>query len=136
MLTYSDGKHASFSHIGKLSLNKTHLRKVWHLMIFRAPPALGRSPGGRHGNPPQYSCLENPQGQSSLEGYSPWSQKELDMTEQLSPVQPRIKTKVLLFLCLLMLAAFFVLPPPFLLTSLLKYNSSINIINCSLLDEF
>ena len=23
-------------------------------------PALGRSPGGEHGNPPQYSCLENP----------------------------------------------------------------------------
>ena len=25
-------------------------------------PALGRSPGGGHGNPLQYSCLENPQG--------------------------------------------------------------------------
>ena len=23
-------------------------------------PGLGRSPGGRNGNPPQYSCLENP----------------------------------------------------------------------------
>ena len=23
-------------------------------------PGLGRSPGGEHGNPPQYSCLENP----------------------------------------------------------------------------
>ena len=23
-------------------------------------PGLGRSPGGRHGNPPQYACLENP----------------------------------------------------------------------------
>ena len=23
-------------------------------------PALGRSPGEEHGNPPQYSCLENP----------------------------------------------------------------------------
>ena len=23
-------------------------------------PALGRSPGGGHGNPLQYSCLENP----------------------------------------------------------------------------
>ena len=22
-------------------------------------PGLGRSPGGGHGNPPQYSCLEN-----------------------------------------------------------------------------
>ena len=39
---------------------------------------LGRSPGGGHGNPPQYSCLENPQGQRSLEGYSPWGRKESD----------------------------------------------------------
>ena len=23
-------------------------------------PGLGRSPGGRHGNPVQYSCLKNP----------------------------------------------------------------------------
>ena len=23
-------------------------------------PESGRSPGGGHGNPPQYSCLENP----------------------------------------------------------------------------
>ena len=31
-------------------------------------PGLGRSPGGGHGNPLQYSCLENPQGQRSLVG--------------------------------------------------------------------
>ena len=36
-------------------------------------PGLGRSPGGGHGNPLQYSCLENPDGQRSLAGYSPWS---------------------------------------------------------------
>ena len=47
-------------------------------------PGLGRSPGGGHGNPLQYSCLENPHGQRSLVGYSPWDRKELDMTEQLS----------------------------------------------------
>ena len=35
-------------------------------------PGLGRSPGGGHGNPLQYSCLENPHGQRSLVGYSPW----------------------------------------------------------------
>ena len=35
-------------------------------------PELGRSPGGGHGNPLQYSCLENPHGQSSLVGHSPW----------------------------------------------------------------
>ena len=31
---------------------------------------LGRSPGGRHGNPLQYSCLENPHGERSLACYS------------------------------------------------------------------
>ena len=46
-------------------------------------PALGRSPGGGHGNPLQYSCLENPHGQRSLECYSPWGSKELDRTERL-----------------------------------------------------
>ena len=34
-------------------------------------PGSGRSPGGGHGNPLQYSCLENPHRQRSLEGYSP-----------------------------------------------------------------
>ena len=50
-------------------------------------PGLGRSPGGGHGNPLQYSCLENPRGQWSLEGYSPWSHKQLDTAERLSPAQ-------------------------------------------------
>ena len=44
-------------------------------------PGLGRSPGGRHGNPLQYSCLENLHGQKSLVGYSPWGHKESDTTE-------------------------------------------------------
>ena len=44
---------------------------------------MGRSPGGGHGNPLQYSCLENPQGQRSLLGYRPWDCEESDMTEQL-----------------------------------------------------
>ena len=34
-------------------------------------PGLGKSPGGGNGNPLQYSCLENPPGPRSLEGYSP-----------------------------------------------------------------
>ena len=48
---------------------------------------LGRSPGGGHGNPLQYSCLENPHGQRRLAGYSPWGHKESDTTEQLSTAQ-------------------------------------------------
>ena len=38
-------------------------------------PGLGRSSGGGHGNPLQYSCLETPHGQRSLVGYSPWDRK-------------------------------------------------------------
>ena len=44
-------------------------------------PGLGRSPGGGCGNPLQCSCLEDPHGQRSLVGYSPWGHKELDTTE-------------------------------------------------------
>ena len=44
-------------------------------------PGLRRSPGGGHGNPFQYSCLQNPHGQRSLEGYSPLGHKESDITE-------------------------------------------------------
>ena len=50
-------------------------------------PRLGRSPGGGQGNPLQHSCLENPHGQRSLAGYSPWGHKELDTTERLSRAQ-------------------------------------------------
>ena len=44
-------------------------------------PGLGRSSRKEHGNPIQYSCLENPHGQRSLESYSPRSHKESDMTK-------------------------------------------------------
>ena len=44
-------------------------------------PGLGRFPGGGHGNPLQYSCLENPHGQRSMAGCSPWGHKESDMAE-------------------------------------------------------
>ena len=44
-------------------------------------PGLGRSPGGGHDNPLQYSYLENPHGQRRLAGDSPWGHKESDTTE-------------------------------------------------------
>ena len=47
----SDGKESAFN-VGDLGL------------IL----GLGRSPGGGHGNPLQYSCLENPHGQKTLAG--------------------------------------------------------------------
>ena len=45
---------------------------------------LGRSPGEGNGSPLQHFCLENPDAQRSLVGYSPWSHKESDMTERLA----------------------------------------------------
>ena len=70
------------------------IRKGWvsqvALMVKNPPPSTGdmgsipgsgKSPGGGHGNPLQYSCLENLCGQRSLAGLSPWSRKESDVTE-------------------------------------------------------
>ena len=54
-------------------------------------PGLGRSLGGGHGNPLQYSCLENPHGQRSLEGYSPWGHKESNTMKRLSTAQHSTK---------------------------------------------
>ena len=48
---------------------------------------LGGSPEGGHGNPLQYSDLENPHGQRSLVGDSPWGHKESDTTEQLNSAE-------------------------------------------------
>ena len=46
-------------------------------------PGLGQSPGGGHGNPLQYSCLENPMDRGAW-----WATVQgvavLDMTEHLS----------------------------------------------------
>ena len=42
-------------------------------------PGLGRSPRGGHGNPLQYSWLENPHGQATVHGVA-----ESDTTEQLN----------------------------------------------------
>ena len=47
-------------------------------------PGLGRSLGGGHGNPLQYSWLGKYHGQRSLVGYITWCHKELDTTEWLS----------------------------------------------------
>ena len=47
-------------------------------------PGSGRSPRRGHGNPLQYSYLENPYAQRSLAGCSPLGHKEWEMTEQLS----------------------------------------------------
>ena len=42
--------------------------KAGHVTDTGSIPGSGRSPGGGHGNPLQYPCLENPHGQRSLGG--------------------------------------------------------------------
>ena len=49
-------------------------------------PDLGISPRGRHDNPLHYSCLENPHGQRSLVGYSPWNYRESDTAQHSTAV--------------------------------------------------
>ena len=51
-------------------------------------PELGRSLGGRHVNPLQYSCLKNPHRPRTMEGYSPWGCKESDITERINTWNP------------------------------------------------
>ena len=58
-------------------------------------PGAGRSPGGGHGNPLQYSFLKNPHKLRSLAGYSSWGHKELDMTEWLSTHTSNYPLKIL-----------------------------------------
>ena len=53
-------------------------------------PGLGGSPVGGHGNPFQYSGLENPHGQRSLTGYRPWGHEELDTTEATKHRTPHV----------------------------------------------
>ena len=57
-------------------------------------PGLGKNPGRGHGNTLQYSCLENPHGQRSLVGYSPWGLKESDRTGQLNTAQQLVPRKL------------------------------------------
>ena len=73
----SDGKEF-FTSAGKETCNVGDTDSI---------PGLGRSPGGRYGNPLQYSPLENPHGQRSLVDYNPWGREESDTTERVSTTQ-------------------------------------------------
>ena len=55
--------------------------------VLSSIPGLGRFPGGGHGNPLEYTCLENPHGQRCLAACSPWGPKASDTTERLSTQQ-------------------------------------------------
>ena len=50
--------------------------------------------GEGHGNPLQYSCLENPMDRGALEGYSPWGRKQSDTTEQLTHTHTQMFAKL------------------------------------------
>ena len=49
---------------------------VYNVRDLGSIPGLGRFPREGNGYTLQYSCLENPVGQRSLAGYSPWGHKE------------------------------------------------------------
>ena len=57
--------------VAQLVKNLPAMQETWVSL-----PGLGRSPGGGRGNLLQYSPLENPHGQRSLVGCSPWGRNE------------------------------------------------------------
>ena len=63
--------------VNNLSVNAGDLRDVGSTLEW------GRSPEGGHGNPLQYSCLENPRDREAWRIQSKGG-KESDMTERLS----------------------------------------------------
>ena len=105
----SIGRHQGLHHFGSLSFHMSQTRTLLFFLIFigvlmiwasQVVPVVKnpsvsaedirdmgsihrwrRSPGGGHGNPLQYSCLENPHGQRSLVSGSPRDHKKLDTTE-------------------------------------------------------
>ena len=70
------GQGPGASLVAQTVKNPPVVRRTWVRSVVRED-----SPGGCHGNPPQYSCLENPHARRSLAGYSPCGHKESDMTE-------------------------------------------------------
>ena len=68
--------------VAQMVKNLPSMRETWVRSLgWKGPLEEG------HGNPLQYSCLENPRGLRSLAGYSPWGGKDSDMTELLSTAQ-------------------------------------------------
>ena len=57
--------------VKNLPANEGHIRDTGSI------PGLGRSPGGGHGNPLQYSCLENPMDRGKLQSIESQSRTRL-----------------------------------------------------------
>ena len=61
--------------VKSLPTNAGYIRDVGSM------PGLGRSSGGEHGNPLQYSCLENPMDRGAWRAAVHWVAKKFYMTE-------------------------------------------------------
>ena len=89
---------ASSTNLASLTCNNYYCSVSFHVVLVVKNPlanagdirdvglisGLGRSFGGGYGNWLQYSCLENPHGQRSLVGYSPWGARSRTQLKQLS----------------------------------------------------
>ena len=69
--------------------NLPAVQETWGLI-----PGLGRSPGGGHGNPLQYSCLENPMDRGACQATVHGVAKSWTRLEQLSPAHHSIDNAV------------------------------------------
>ena len=63
---------------------KSSLASAGDIRQMGSTPGSERSPGGGHGNPLQYSCLENPMDRGAWRPLSPWDREESHTTERLS----------------------------------------------------
>ena len=59
-------------------------------------PGLGSSPGGEHGNPLQYSCLENYMGKGAWQAMVHGGHKELDMSEVIALKHEKLTVIIIL----------------------------------------
>ena len=76
--------------VHRVTKNWTWLKRLSTMVAqWKNPPAVQetwvraparRFPGERNGNPLHYLCWRNPMDRRSLAGYSPWGQKESDVT--------------------------------------------------------
>ena len=77
-------------------------------------PGSGRFPGGEHGNPLQYSCLENPMGRgawrATVRGVAQSQRRLKRLNTRTVQVNGRVETRTQSQFCTLLVT--FLLPPP------------------------